>query len=263
MAHPLEELLSPGARNALARARATPMSYAYNLYACPSAAGAPPRILAVLGEAHVKLGPAAVLGRELVTNFELRGVETFQIKRVLWGRLLGALIHGPRQLLRFASLGLVEGSTIVEAKQLRFGNTVEIEDAPEMPFPLHVASVYLSLFFLVSFAHLAFTIVSSVLPDAAGALDAPMSWLTLLALAFQAHMITIVPAWFLRKHSWAWLVHPAIAIISVRDGLMANGTVRMLANHPDVRSAIVVMGRAHLPGYGLELEKRGFQRLET
>ena len=263
MAHPLEELLTVGARAALERARATPMSYVCRLYSCPTASGEPPRVLSVVGEAHVKLGPAAILGREIVANFDLRGVETFQARRVVWGRLLGALIQGPRLLLRTLSLGMVEGSTIPEAKALRFGRTVELEETTEVPFSLHAGSVYLSLFFLVSFAHLAFVIVSSVVPGAEGSLAAPVSWLTVVALAFQAHMLCLVPAWLLRRHSWAWIVHPAIAILNARDVLMANGTVRMLGANPKPSSAIVIMGRAHLPGFGLELEKRGFVRLDA
>lgn len=271
MPHPLEEVLSLGARTALERVRATPVSYACRVYsspACPTGPASPneatrTRVLVVLGEAHMKLGPAANLGREMVANFDLRGVETFQTKKVTWGRLLGALIQGPRQVLRFMSLGLVEGSTIHEAKALPFGETVELEQAPQMPFALHVASVYLSLFFLVSFAHLAFVMVSSFGPTAEHALELPISWLTLMALAFQAHMVALVPAWLLRRHSWAWLIHPVIAIVSVRDVLMANGTVRMLATHPTPQSALVIMGRAHVAGYSAELEKRGFQRIDA
>lgn len=258
MANPIEESLPGPARAALARARAMPLSYAHRLYQCPGSTDEAPRVLCVVGEAHVKMGDAAILGREIVSAFELRGVETFQAKKVVWGRLLGALIQGPRSLLRFFSLGVVEGSTIVEARDLRYGHTVELERAEVVPFPLHVASVYLSLFFLVSFANLAYALVSSLLPgDGDG-----VSWLTVLAMLFQAHMLLVVPAWFLRRHSWAWLVHPAIAIVNVRDILMADGTVRMLNEHPEPRAAVVVMGRAHLPGYGRELEKRGFRPLD-
>jgi len=253
MAPSVAELLPLSARAALERTRAMPLSYGYRLYTCTGKAGEP-RVLAVVGETHVKMGEAAVLGREIVSAFELRGVETFQAKRVAWGRLLGALIQGPRTLLRFFSLGVVEGSTIVEARDLRFGHTVELERTKEIPFPLHVASVYMSLFFLVSFAHLAYLVVSSFVPGGGEA-----SWLTVVALFFQAHMLLLVPAWLLRAHSWAWVLHPAIAILNVRDVLMAEGTARMMAEHPEPQAAVVVMGRAHLPGFGRELEKRGFR----
>lgn len=256
MATQLEEVLSTSARAALERTRAMPLSYGHKLYECPGSTSERPRVLVVLGEAHVKMGEAAVLGREIVAGFDLRGVETFQAKNVTWGRLLGALIQGPRSLLRFFSLGVVEGSTIVEAKALRFGHTVELERTKTIPFPLHVASVYMSLFFLVSFAHLAYMLVAAFLPG-----GEPVSALTVIAMLFQAHMALIVPAWFLRAHSWAWVIHPAIAIVSVRDVLMADGTARMMAEHPEAKSAVVVMGRAHLPGYGRELEKRGFRAL--
>ncbi|MFO0640279.1 MAG: hypothetical protein U0183_13755 [Polyangiaceae bacterium] len=263
MAHPLLATLSPSAKAALARAKAMPMSYACEAYASPEKGGAPARLVLVVGEAHLKMHEAAVLGRELVSAFELRGVETFQVSRVVWGRLLGALINAPRALLRFVAIGTVEGSTIHEARALRYGKTVELEAAEVMPVPLHVASVYLSLFFLVSFAHLAYSIVEGILPSAGEAGALGVSLLTLLVMAFQAHMLLLVPAWLLRSRSWAWLVHPAIAIVNVRDVLMAEGTVRMLAESPGTEPAVVVMGRAHLSGYGDELTKRGFVRVDT
>jgi hypothetical protein len=50
--------------------------------------------------------------------------------------------------------------------------------------------------------------------------------------------------------------------VSVRDKLMANGTVQMLSDHPEVQSAVVVMGRAHLPGFERELvDLHGFRRI--
>ena len=41
--------------------------------------------------------------------------------------------------------------------------------------------------------------------------------------------------------------------------MMVEGTMRMLADHPGPREALVIMGRAHLPGYQRELvEAHGF-----
>ena len=52
-----------------------------------------------------------------------------------------------------------------------------------------------------------------------------------------------------------------IAILSTRDTLMAEGTVRMLREHPEPSAAVVVMGRAHVNGYERELVlKHGFER---
>src|SRR5882724_7241880 len=94
-------LLGPAARAALERARGTPLSYGVRMYACPGGS----RLLVVLGEAHVKLGGASSLGEEIVGEFALRGVETFQRRRVIAGNVLWLFIHVPRLVLRALSLG--------------------------------------------------------------------------------------------------------------------------------------------------------------
>jgi hypothetical protein len=43
---------------------------------------------------------------------------------------------------------------------------------------------------------------------------------------------------------------------------MSAGTVRMLEDHPSMREAVVVMGRAHLPGYEARLvDLHGYSRV--
>src|SRR5437868_7142481 len=106
------------------------------MYACPTSLG-PRRLLVVLGEAHVKLAAASLLGAELVGHFELRGVETFQRRRVIAGNALWVFIHVPRLVLRALTFGVVKGSTITVAKALKTGTTVELENAKKMPIALH------------------------------------------------------------------------------------------------------------------------------
>ena len=247
-----DDLLSERARAALAEARRTPFSYAVRMYACP---GERRRILVALGEAHIKLAPAEALGREIVGSFELRGVETFQKKRVLAGRLLGLFIHVPRLVLRALTLGVVKGSTITEAKQLPSGATVELERTKAIPLGLHAASLYLTVFFGLALVHLALTAL------AAG--SSLQAWVTLAMLVIQVHALLLIPAYLLRRHRWAWLIHPALGLVTTRDMLMAEGTVQMLADHPAPDAAVTVMGRAHLRGYERELvEKHGFRRID-
>lgn len=238
------------AREALDRARAKPVSYVVRVLRAPSG-----RLVAVLGEAHMKLAEAAALGRDVVSAFELRGVETFQRKRVFLGRLLGVLIQGPRTLLRLASFGAVKGSTITDAKQLPSGFTVELERSKHVPFGLHVASAYLTAFFLVAFLAILSPLYAPVLPWLAAAV-------VVVALAFEAHMVLLVPAILLRRHRWCWLVHPLLGILVLRDELMAEGTVEMLADHRG-EHAVVVMGRAHVAGFvRLLVERHGFAAVE-
>ncbi len=240
------------ARRALERARAKRLSYAVRVVRAPDG-----RLVAILGEAHMKLEEARAIGEAVVRSFELRGVETFQRKQVTLGRALGFCIQAPRTLLRILSLGAVKGSTITDAKQLPSGYTVELERAKSMPLGLHVASIYMTGFFVTSFLALIAPFLIPIVPGFAA---------TVLAIAFlfQLHMIALVPGFLLRRYTWSWLLHPFLGILSPRDVLMANGTVRMLADHPKLPHAVVVMGRAHVSGYErLLVEEHGFTRLST
>ena len=238
------------AREALERARDKKLSYAVRLVRAPDG-----RTVAILGEAHMKLAEAAEIGRAVVAAFELRGVETFQRKQVFLGRTLGVLISGPRLLLRLASFGAIKGSTITEAKQLPSGYTVELERTKHVPFGLHVTSLYMTAFFIVAFLGLLLPLIAPVSPALA-------ALITMAMLAFQMHMILLVPAIALRRFSWSWMIHPLVGILTLRDELMAAGTAQMLADHPREKAAVVVMGRAHVQGYArLLVEKYGFSSL--
>jgi hypothetical protein len=235
------------AREALDRARKKKLSYAVRLVRAPDG-----RTVAILGEAHLKLAEAAEIGRGVVEAFELRGVETFQQKKVFLGRALGVLIHVPRALLRLVSFGAIKGSTITEAKQLPSGYTVELERTKHVPFGLHVTSAYMTAFFIVMFLGLLLPWIGAVSPVLAMLVAAAL-------VAFQAHMILLVPAIVLRRYSWSWMIHPLIGILTLRDELMAAGTVEMLRDHKREKAAVVVMGRAHVQGYTrLLVERYGF-----
>ena len=243
------DLLSAEAKAALKKAESMPMSYGVRHYVVP---GATPRLLVVLGEAHMKLGPAYEVGREVVAAFPLRGVETAQMSKIFIGKAMKAVIYAPRVALRVLSFGLVKGSTILEAKQLPDGHTVEIEKGEPIPLGLHVASVYITVFFTFAFLHLFLVTVGH-----------PIDLVTWVMFLFNAHFLFFLPpALVFRRKAWSWMIHPFIAILTLRDVIMANGTVKMLADHPEDRTAVVVMGRAHLPGFERELvEKHGFKRI--
>lgn len=235
------------ARKALERAHAEPLSYAVRLVRAPDG-----RLVAILGEAHLKLAKASEIGKDVVSSFELRGVETFQRKQITWGRALGVVIHAPRALLRALSFGAIKDSTITDAKQLPSGYTVELERAKRMPFGLHVVSVYMTSFFVVSFLALLAPILAPIVPAFVAAL-------MLVAVAFQVHLLALVPGLFLRRYSWSWVIHPFLGILTLRDELMSTGTLRMLEDHPSLREAVVVMGRAHVSGYQrLLVERHGY-----
>lgn len=238
------------ARKALERAHAEPVSYAVRLVRAPDE-----RLVAILGEAHLKLAKASEIGKDVVSSFELRGVETFQKKQITWGRALGFVIHAPRALLRALSFGLIKDSTIIDAKQLPSGYTVELERAKTMPFGLHVASVYMTTFFVVLFMTPLVPILAPIAPPVAAVI-------AFLAFAFQVHFIALIPGFLLRRYRWSWIIHPFLGILTLRDELMSAGTVRMMADHPSMREAVVVMGRAHVRGYeALLVEKYGYTRV--
>jgi hypothetical protein len=239
--------LSEGAHRALERARAERLSFSLRMLRTADG-----RTLAVLGEAHVKLAKAAAIGRDVVEQFELRGVETFQRKQVAGGGALGVLITAPRTLLRLLSLGTIRGSTITDAKQLPSGYTVELERTKRVPLGLHVASLYMAAYFVVAFLALLVPLLAPIAPPLAAAI-------TYVAVLFQVHMLALIVGIFFRRHAWSWVLHPFLGILTIRDQLMAEGTVRMLADHPTVGAAVVVMGRAHVSGYSrILVERHGF-----
>lgn len=245
----IHELLPLGARPALERALRARLSYTARYVVAP---GPRPRAVVILGEAHVKLRGAAALGRTVVKCFDLRGVETFQTRDVFLGRALGLLIKGPRVVLRVVTLGLVKGSTITEAKAIETGHTEDLERAATVPLALHGASAYLAALFGFLYATFAIGLVGQV-----------PRWLELVVFGFQIHSAFILPAYLLRRQSWAWCLHPAVALVTARDAIMAEGTVRMLREHEAADAAVVVMGRAHVVGYERELvENHGFTRAE-
>ncbi len=245
-----EARLLGGAHDALERARDKAISYSVRVLAAP---GEDHRLVVVLGEAHLKLAKASALGREIVGHFELRGVESFQRREVIAGNVLWLLVHVPRLVLRALSLGRIAGSTITDAKIAASGRTVELEKAETTPIALHAASLYLSIFMLVFWTRLVLAAFGVILPG-----------LTLVMLALELHLLALVPAFALRRKSWSWIVHPALGLITSRDALMAEGTVRMLRDHPSATSILVIMGRAHVRGYERELvENHGFRRVAS
>jgi hypothetical protein len=250
-------VFEPAVRDVLLRARKDSLNYGVRVLVAPDGV----RHVAVLGEAHIKLGGASTLGQDVVRHFALRGVETFPRDRVPLGRTLGILIQGPRLLLRTLSLGLVKDSTIVDAKRMT-GITVELEKGWEIPRSLQFGSVYLTVIFATLFATLLLEALVWVWPGAP--VGMVRTWLASLAFILQVHMLALIPAVMARRHSWSWMLHPVVAILTDRDTLMAKGTVRMLDENPEIPSALVVMGRAHLPGFERELvTQHGFRRLET
>ncbi|HEY2367366.1 MAG TPA: hypothetical protein VGH87_13315, partial [Polyangiaceae bacterium] len=121
-----------------------------------------------------------------------------------------------------------------------------------VPFGLHVTSAYMTAFFTVAFLAMLLPILAIVAPGVAAAL------VTVL-IVFELHMLLLIPAIFLRRFTWSWVIHPFIGILTLRDHLMAAGTVEMLKDHPKEKHAVVVMGRAHVTGFTrLLIEKYGF-----
>ena len=161
----------------------------------------------------------------------------------------------PRTILRVLSLGAIKGSTITDAKQLPSGHTVELERAKKMPFGLHVTSAYMTAFLTVTFLAVAAPLIAMISPALAAAI-------LFLTVCFQVHMVLLVPGFLFRRRSWSWVIHPFLGILTLRDELMAAGTVQMLDDHREEKFAVVVMGRAHVSGYErLLVDKYGFTRL--
>ena len=247
-----ESRLTADERAAVEQARASP-SYGLRRLTAPGG-----QLVVVVGETHLKLRRASELGRLLVGAFALRGVETFPSERVAAGRLTKWLIYLPRVLLLRLSFGLIKDSTIKDARAAKQGNTFLLESVSPVPLALHVGSIYLALFFSVMYA----TVL--VIPFQAWIPDRVLAPLLDLGTLLSWHLPALIPAYLLRRWRWSWILHPLVTILTVRNTTMAEGTVAMLRAYPERSAALVVMGRAHLPGYAQELvEKHGFSEGEV
>ncbi|RPH66096.1 MAG: hypothetical protein EHM78_24215 [Myxococcaceae bacterium] len=207
----------------------------------------------LLGETHVKTRRAAGICRQAVQDFSLRGVERLQRDQVFAGRLLGALLGTTRGALQLFSGGRLAGSTIEVALDLPEGNTVELERSGRVPFGLHAGAAYLAVY------------MGLVLP----ALLLLPWWGTIASLRplrvtvklLGLHLYALPIAYVFRERPWASAIQPLLAILTVRDALLADGIRRMVATHP-AQPALVIVGRAHVRGLVARLLEHGFRRAD-
>lgn len=210
------------------------------------------RKLFVLGESHVKTQRAAELCRQAVEGFSLRGVERLQREAVFAGALLGAFLERARGALQLLSGGRLAGSTIEVALELAEGKTIELEQTERVPLSLDVGAGYLGVYTTLVLPALL------LMPFWGGI--ASLRPLRVAIRLLGLHLYALPAAYVLRDHRWAWAIQPLITILTVRDDLLAEGIRRMLATHPDV-PAVVIVGRAHVPGVVDRLLDGGFRRL--
>jgi hypothetical protein len=230
---------------------------------CYFAPARPERILVVLGEGHFKCRAADELGKRVVDAFVLRGVEGVDCERLSAGVALKGLLRTVEVVVRGATFGLLKGSTIRAAWRAKTGVTFMLERLPDPPFCLHYLSIYLVTAFAVALGLLAMFIIDFTLPGLTlqlGAIRHALIWAT---MGFDVHLVLAPVAWGLRKHAWSCLIHPIVALVATRDQVMAKGTVAMLASHSGAASALVIMGRVHVPGYGRFLEELGFRSVDA
>lgn len=205
----------------------------------------------VLGESHVKTRRAAELCRQAIERFSLRGVERLQRESVFAGALLGAFFERARGAVQLLSGGRLTGSTIEVALELPGGKTVELEQTERVPVSLNVGAGYLGVYTTLVLPTLLLMPLWGSIP----ALRSLRVAVKLLGL----HLYALPLAYVLRDRPWAWAIQPLITILTVRDDLLAEGILRMLATHP-AAPAVVIVGRAHVRGVVDRLLDQGFRR---
>lgn len=246
-----EAILAPRTVETLRRAHRA-LTFAVHMYATP---GPVERLLVVLGEVHVKPRGDSEIGKQVIGEFWLRGVEGFQRDRMFLGRLLGFVLEIPRWLVCKLSLDWIRGSTITDAHALTWGSTVRLERARKIGVGLQLAGLYLIVLHLLLFwSMFAILFEHWLAPSVATAVRYFTGFVYL-------HSFALVPAFIWRKRRWSVLMNPLVAIVTVRDRFLADGTQAMLAEAPEPTAALVIMGLGHLSGYGDELVARGFRRL--
>jgi hypothetical protein len=209
------------------------------------------RAVFILGESHVKTREAADLCRQAVQAFSLRGVERLQREDVFAGELLGGTFEKARGVLESLSGGRLAGSTIEAALGMPDGDTVELERTEHVPRSLDVGTGYLAVY-------TTFVLPALLTMPLWGSIPS-LRTLRVAARIFGLHLYALPLAYVLRDRPWAWAIQPLLTILTVRDELLADGVRRMLATHPQ-GPAIVIVGRAHVPGIVERLVEHGFRR---
>ena len=207
----------------------------------------------VLGESHVKSRGAAERCRQAVAGFSLRGVERLQRDEVFAGALLGGFFEQMRGALQTLSADHLAGSTIEVALDAPEGKTVELEQTDRVPLGLHVGAGYLAVYTSLAFPAMIVMPLWGNIPS----LRPLRAVVKLLGL----HLYALPLAYALRDRPWAWAIQPLITILTVRNELLVEGIERMLATHR-AAPALVIVGRAHVPGIVDRLVEHGFRRLE-
>ena len=209
------------------------------------------RAVFILGESHVKTRDAAELCRQAVHLFSLRGVERLQRDDVFAGALLGGTFEKARGALERLTGGQLAGSTIEVALEMSEGDTVELERTEHVPRSLNVGTGYLAVY-------TTFVLPALVTMPLWGSIPSLRS-LRVAARLFGLHLYALPLAYALRDRPWAWAIQPLLTILTVRDELLADGIRRMLETHSQ-EPAIVIVGRAHVPGVVERLVEHGFRR---
>jgi hypothetical protein len=208
------------------------------------------RSVFILGESHVKTREAADLCRKAVEAFSLRGVERLQRDAVVGGELLGGVFERARDAVQRLSEGRLAGSTIEVALEMSEGETVELERTDRVPPSLEVGTGYLAVY-------TTFVLPALLTMPLWGGIPS-LRALRVAARLLGLHLYALPLAYALRDRPWAWVIQPLLTILTVRDALIADGIRRMLATHLE-RPAIVIVGRAHVPGVVERLVEHGFR----
>ena len=212
------------------------------------------REIFVLGESHVKTRGAAEICRRAIEAFTLRGVERLQRDDVFAGPLLGGFLERARGALQLLSGGNLAGSSIEVALELPDGHTVELEQTERVPLGLNVGTGYLAVYTTLA-------LPAQVLMPLWGNIPS-LRPLRVAIKLLGLHLYALPLAYALRDRPWAWTIQPLITILTVRDELLVNGIRRMLAMHP-AAPAVVIVGRAHVPGVVDRLLDHGFRRVQS
>ena len=155
--------------------------------------------------------------------------------------------------LQMLSGGHLAGSTIEVALELPEGHTVELEQTERVPLGLNVGTGYLAVYTTLVLPALLVMPFWGSIPS--------LRPLRVAVKLLGLHLYALPLAYVLRDRPWAWAIQPLITILTVRDELLVDGIRRMLAAHP-AAPAVVIVGRAHVPGVVDRLLEHGFRRVE-
>jgi hypothetical protein len=227
-----------------------------------------PRTVVLLGESHIKGSLASRLGKETVQEFEFVGYEKVNIKRLIAGYALKAVLMATYKLHGYLT-NQTYGSTIHDAIKMARQNaltgewpreTFHVERDHSPGAAEQLGSVLLPPYFVLGSAAPPTCLLSACywglswafLPHA----SSPAGWAAVAAFGTSFALKQIV-----NLSGGVDNVISNLAGLEPRNATMVENSIAVFDERADVDKLLVIVGKSHVPGMVHLLEEQGFKQV--